>query len=563
MKGGPAVGRVVRRSGGRGDGARVAWRAILIRIAPTALTALTASLPDRLSAQSRFWHPEERVLISDFSVVDAVAASPWVVFAATRHGLLLYDRRSRTWQLPVTTLDGYPTARVRTALADPAGNAVWLGTTDGWARYDADLRRWDVGSAPGGVSALMLDAGDLASGVFLRDITGWHFLPRGALLPIAGTPLPPPGRRVEPLDARTALATAPMAQALRALILTDPRLRSYQFTSAARTADDNDLFFGTNGLGLVRIDGTVGQWEPLTFTLLGVRADALALGPDGVWVAGGVSPRIGSGGRSGVTWLPSDLSSTTPVEPAPGADFGTATVRRLLALGGALWIATNAGVYRLDPASGRTRRFTLEDGLPSEDVGALARAPDGVWIGTARGLAVIAADRVLRVGAFAQPVTSLLAVGDTLWVGSLAGLGALLPGGAEPVIPPDVQAEPALRAPVVALARSGDTLVAVLEDQVAWRDPASAHWTVERPRATLGTLRAASGDAGGGGVWLAGAIGVAWWDIAHGTYRRLDIPGDLPGPVRDVAAAVPWVWVATDSGAVRLSREAVTGTRPR
>jgi hypothetical protein len=516
----------------------------------------------RLSAQSRFWRPEERVVVADFSVVDAVAASSWVVYAATRHGLLLYDRRARTWRLPVTTLDGYPTAHVRAALADPAGNAVWLATDDGWARYDADLRRWDRGSLPGGASALMLDGGDVASGVFLRDLSGWQFLPRGALLPISGTPLPPPGRRVEPLDANSALATAPMAQALRSLILSDPRLRSYQFTSAARTADDDDLFFGTNGLGLVRIDGAVGQWEPLTFTLLGARADALALGPDGVWVAGGVAPGIG-GGRSGVTWLPSDLSSTTPIEPAPGADFGSAAVRRLLADRGALWVATNAGVYRMDPANGRTRRFTLEDGLPSEDAGALARAPDGVWIGTARGLAVIAADRVTRLGAFAQPVTSLLAVGDTLWVGSAAGLGALLPGGTDPVIPPDVQAEPALRAPVVALAQSGDTLVVVLEDQVAWRDPATAHWTVERPRAALGTLRAASSDAGGGGVWLAGTIGVAWWDIGHGTYRRLDVPGDLPGPVRDVAAAVPWVWVATDSGAVRLSREAVTGERRR
>jgi len=546
-------GRAVGRTGGRSDGARLLGRAILTGL------VLTARPPDRLTAQTRFWRPEDRVLISDFSVVDAVAASPWIVYAATRHGLLLYDRRARTWQLPVTTLDGYPTARVRSALADPAGNAVWLGTDDGWARYDADLHRWDQGTTPGGVSDVLLDAGDPASGVFLRDLTGWHFLPRGALLPISGTPLPPPGRRIQPLDPRTALATAPTAQALRALILTDPRLRSYQFTSAARTAEDNDLFFGTNGLGLVRIDGTVAQWEPLTFTLLGMRADALALGPDGVWVAGGVPP--GLGGRSGVTWLPSDLSSTTPIEPAVGAGFGTATVRRLLAVGGVLWIATDAGVYRMDPGSGRTRRFTLGDGLPSEDVGALARAPDGVWVGTAHGLAVIAGDRVVRVGTFSQAVTSLLVVGDTLWVGSTAGLGVLPPGGADPVIPSDVQAEPALRAPVVALARTGDTLVAVLEDQVAWRDPATAHWMVERPRATLGGLRAAAGDVPGGGVWLAGTIGVAWWDIAHRTYRSLTAPGDLPGPVRDVAAAAPWVWVATDSGAVRLSRDAVTGER--
>lgn len=510
-----------------------------------------------LSAQTRFWRPDDRVLISDFSVVDAVAASPWIVYAATRHGLLLYDRRARTWRLPVTTLDGYPGARVRTALADPAGNAVWLGTEDGWARYDADLRRWDQGPAPGGVSGLMLDAADVGGGVFLRGRDGWRFLPRGALLPILGTPLPPAARQVQPLDVNTALATAPMAQALRALILTDPRLRSYRFTSAARTADDDDLFFGTDGLGLVRIDGAVGQWEPLNFTLLEMRADALALGPDGVWAAGGLTR--GLGGRSGVTWVPSDLSSTTPVEPPAGADFGSATVRRLLALSGALWIATDAGVYRLDPASGRTRRFSLEDGLPSEDVAALARAPDGVWIGTARGIAVIVGDRVVRVGAFSQRVTSLLSTGDTLWVGCAAGLAVLEPGGAEPIVPPDVLDEPALRAPIVALARTGDTLVAVLEDQVAWRDRTTAHWTLERPRVTLGALRAAAGDVPGGGVWLAGTLGVGWWDIPHRAFRRLDVPGDLPGPVRDIAAATPWVWVATDSGVVRLSRAAVTG----
>src|SRR5437870_787062 len=94
-----------------------------------AMAVLLSAYPAiRLSAQSRSWRPEDRVLISDFSIVDAVAASPWIVFAATRHGLLLYDRRGRTWQPPVTSLDGYPAARVRVALADPIGNSVWLGT---------------------------------------------------------------------------------------------------------------------------------------------------------------------------------------------------------------------------------------------------------------------------------------------------------------------------------------------------------------------------------------------------------------------------------------------------
>src|SRR2546422_7207022 len=68
--------------------------------------SLPAYPPIRLSAQSRFWRPEDRALISDFSYVTAVAASPFTVFGATTHGLVVYDRQARTWRLPVTTLDG-------------------------------------------------------------------------------------------------------------------------------------------------------------------------------------------------------------------------------------------------------------------------------------------------------------------------------------------------------------------------------------------------------------------------------------------------------------------------
>src|SRR2546430_16888530 len=39
----------------------------------------------------------------------------------------------------VTSLEGYPAARVRVALADGVGDAVWLGTAEGWARYDAGV----------------------------------------------------------------------------------------------------------------------------------------------------------------------------------------------------------------------------------------------------------------------------------------------------------------------------------------------------------------------------------------------------------------------------------------
>jgi ligand-binding sensor domain-containing protein len=181
-----------------------------------------------------------------------------------------------------------------------------------------------------------------------------------------------------------------------------------------------------------------------------------------------------------------------------------------------------------------------------------------VWAGTARGLVFVGDDGTAsRVGAFAGPVLSLAAARDTLWVGTAAGLGALPPGGDRPVVPGAVGAAPALRDPVVALARAGATLVAATPDQLARRDPASGDWTVLRPGSDLGRLTALAGDEDG--VWVGGTLGLAYWDVARGTFHTLRVPLDLPAPVRDLVAAPPWLWVATDSGLVRFSRRAARG----
>jgi len=521
------------------------------------LLAAVAALSDSPTVrQSRFWRPEERVLVSDFSFVQALAASPWLVYAATRHGLAVYDRRARRWQLPVTTLDGYPATRVRTALADVVDNAVWLGTDDGWYRYDPDLRRWDHGFVAGGVGSFILDRNDQASGVYVQGglPIRWEFLPRGGLLPEPGRPLPPPSQRIQPLDPRLALMQTPMADAMRALILTDPRLRTFQFTAAARTPEQNDLYFGTNGAGVVRVDAATGGWENLRYGLLTSRADAVAPGPDGVWTVG--SARVGE--RRGLTWVTDDATETSPEEGALGPGFAYVAARRLLASGKYLWLATDGGLLKIDPGSGRSRRFDLGSGLPSEDVLSLAPAPDGIWVGTARGLAVITGDdRVVRIGGFDQAVPALVAVRDSLWVGSAAGLAVLAPGEPEPLVPAELAAQPALRAPITALGRVGDTLVVATVDQLAWRDPATRAWTLQRGRAGLGQVSALTGDAGG--VWLGGSAVLAFWELPRGTFRTLQIPGDLPAPVRDLAVSGRYLWVATDSGLVRLERRAALG----
>jgi len=513
------------------------------------LVAALLSIVPSFHLSGQRWRPEDRALISDFSYIEAVAVSPFTVFAATTHGLTIYDRQARTWRLPVTALDGYPAARVRVALADGVGDAVWLGTADGWARYDATVRTWEQGFVPGGVVNLMFDARDPAGGIFVQSAIGWGFLPRGALIPTQDRPLPPPGQRIEPLDPRAALDQAPMADAMRALILTDPRLRSFRFTAAARSPDRSELFLGSDGMGLVRIDPMTGEWSRLTFGLLATRAGAVATAPwggGGAWVAS--AGRVGE--RRGLTWVAADLSADTAIEGAGTLGFPCVEGRRLIASGRSLWLACERGVVRIEAAGSRIKLFELDNPL------ALAPAPDGVWVGTARGLFVVTTEeKVVPIGPLRQPVLSLVAVRESLWVGTSGdGLGLVVPGTTEVIAPPDVVDQPALRAPIVALALVRDTLVVITPDQFAWRDPATRRWTLQRARAELGRVTALAGDAGG--VWIGGTNGLAFWDLPHTTFRTLAVPLDLPSAVRDVAVDRSYVWVATDSGLVRLARDA-------
>ena len=455
------------------------------------------------------WRPEERVMLSDFSYVDAVAASPWTVFAATRHGLLIHDRVARAWKPPVTTLDGYPTSRVRSAVADQAGNAVWLniGGIDGYVRYDVDARMWTRGISP------------------------------------------PPDLQSQVLTVEAALARAPAADALRALILTDPRLRSYQFTSAASTPDRSELYLGTNGMGLVRVDPQTGEWEALPYGLLAPGVGAIAATSDGVWTATSVR----TGERRGLTWVASDLSTTRSSEGGGAArGFTFFQAWRMISVRGALWVATEEGVWRIDPATFRARRF---DVYP---VMSLAPAPDGVWAGSTKGLFVITDDgRVVPVGAPDLVAFRVLAMGDTLWVSTLNGLRRLLPGSNAVTELDDLANVPSLRVPIYALGRARDTLVLATQRELAWRAMRadSVIWSRTSLPPALGLPLVLVPDPDGG-VWLGGTQGLAHVDFANPHIRVLSVPLDVPAGARDLLTDERYLWVATDSGVVRFDRRA-------
>lgn len=442
------------------------------------------------------------MLISDFSDVEAVAATPWLVFAATTHGLVIYDRTARRFRSPVTVLDGYPAGRVRRAIADPAGNAVWLdlGTALGYVRYDVDGRIWTAGSLPSG----QID---------------------------------------QPLTVEAALVSAPIADALRAAMLTDARLRTHQVTAAAATPERPEIFFGTNGMGLVRVDKQTGAWDVLTYGLIAPGVGAVASGPNGVWAA--TSARAVAQ-RRGLTWVASDLSATRGAEGGRAAlGFSFIYSRRLVAAGKYLWLATEQGVLRIDSSTFAARLWDLPD------VTSLASSRNGMWVGTTRGLSLITADeRTLDFGPSGLSVTSLLAVGDTLWVGTNAGLGQVLAGANAVTTPGELADRSSLRVTVYALGRLQDTIVMATPRELLWRDPTTQLWTAVPLPLTLGTPTAIADYDGA--LWIGGTRGLAQADIASGSTHVYAVPFDVPAAVRDLASDRDFLWAATDSGLVRI-----------
>jgi ligand-binding sensor domain-containing protein len=509
--------------------------------------ALFCAITAPIAAQARFWREDERVVLSDFSVVEAVAATEARVYVATRNGLASYDRHSRQWAPPVTPLDGYPREQVTVALADPSEDAVWLGTASGVVRYRPMLRTFDAFLVPGGVRDLAFDRDNPAGGIFLRTGSGWELLPPGAFAPAPAAP-PPAGRRIQPLDAGGLEARIPYIRTMGPQILLDARLRQFRFTSAALVPGTEEYFLGTNGMGLVRLDALVAQFEPLPLGLLDVGVASLAAVPGGVWAGTDEGSR-----RPGLTFVADDLQRYQHEEGPRGTGFGASVVRSLALSDGAVWAATDAGLVRVEPGAD-VQRFQTVDGLPDNEVFALAAGPRAIWAGTARGVAFVRLDSLVvrRLDGPPVMVLSLLASGDSAWAGLVEGLALVVPDG-DVLRAPGYDTLPELRGAIVGLAQRGDTLVAATPERLLWRLPEGV-WHVGRPLSEVAPIYTVAADDGG--LWVGGRNGFLRVRLpAHAVLYRA--PGDVPAAVRAVAPAGRYVWIATEAGLVRFTRSVI------
>jgi len=503
-----------------------------------------------MAAQGRDWPPGDRALLGDFTRIIAVATSVDRVFAVTPSALLVYVPGQRRWEGPYLPREEDAFRDVHLALVDPLDGGLWLVTRSGWFRFDPAIRLWEGGTVPGLVADAALDQDNPAGGLFLRIGGGWYSAGRGGV----ALPAVAPRRPLRPATVEDAIRSNPAIQASSASLNITSRVRDLRFLSAARASAfaGQGWYLGTSGAGLVYFADTAGLPELLTFGLPSERVSAVYAGLGGVWAATDRSAVA----DPALTFIQQQFGEFHWYQGPRATGLPFVAARRMVGMGSALWLATDNGVVRYLPREDEATRFAGGGSLPDSRVYDIAQRQGQLVVATAHGIASYrdSTGFVRLASGFVDQALAVALSGDTVWVGTTIGLFAALPGEEDLLQPTALGEALSTRVPVVDITWRGDTLVALNEDRLLWRDPTSGRFT-QGPRLgdALGRLHTVVN--GRTGLYLAGERGVGFARLNTPIVRPLTTPGDLPGRVTDIAVDEDYLWVATVRGLVRFSLE--------
>ncbi len=503
------------------------------------------------SAQGgRDWSPDERAVIGDYGRVSAVAATFDRVYVASTTGVVLWRPLERRWDGPYDPPDATVLGGVFLAVADPLDQSLWLARPDGVVHFQPELRLWQVVPLFDRLRGLALDRDDPGSGVYVLGSAGWSRIPPGGL---SAVPAAPPRRPLAAATVDDAIRANRTLEANAAQILLDERGRVVRYTSAAPAADGIGWYVGTSGVGLLYLRPGDALPQRLRFGTAGTRIAALFAAPGGVWAA---SERTAFDDAA-LSYVAADLGEFRVLRGPPTQGLGGLEVRRLAGQQRDLWLASDAGLTRIEVESGRVERFDMGRGLPDNRATWVLPRRGSVYVATPHGIARVTDSlTVERLGrGYTDPVLALEVGGDSVWLGTPSGLLLVPPGAEAAGRTPGLAASAAFQAPVLSLAWLADTLVALTPDQLLWRAPGGDAWTLgPNLSATLGRLR--TFVASGPGFFVAGDRGLGFAGLRTPVQRPW-LGADLPGPVRDLAVEGDYLWVATERGLVRWRRDVV------
>ena len=503
------------------------------------------------------WRPEDRVLVTDFGFVTALARSSDRLFAATSGGMLVNRDVFRRWELPLTREDGWPDVEVTAMTFDRLNRMLWLAVLDGrLLALDPDTYRWMDEIRLGRQVDMIVPVESGSGGLLLRTAGGWMQLDTftGEVRAASAAEANEAIERNPALRARRELIASPGFQSVQAFVGTGPDGRAWPITDVMPTDDPARFWIASGGGGLSLLDSFSMDWRPVGVGLLGLGASALAIDGTDIWIAAG-EPILG---RYGVTRVSDDLDEWEVVGAWSMSGVPDMGIRALLMYEGVLWAAGERGLQRRDPAGIWSRvaagAYDRGDMLLALAFGEpVTEAGPTLWIGGERGL-----DRFPSQGTGPERVMSgavvsgILPVSGGVWAATSRGLvfvdsaGTVAPAADVPAIPAG------------AVVGDGEFAWAGIDRHVWHRDPESGWRRLDELGGLSSTVTALA--VADGMLWVGSAEELVAWEIEGGPVRRYTFAaGDLPLGLygeRGIAAIAPVspkrVWIATPAGALRL-----------
>jgi len=535
-----------------GGGSRRTSRIVL------ALVLLTAS---GLSAQTGGWRPDERVLITDFGIVTALARSPGTVFGASTGGLIILDESFQRVELPITAEDGYPPVAPSAMVFDHRDRSLWLAAGGELLQFDPFSRRFRERISVRQVVTDLVPAESSGSDLFVRMRGEWWRLDTFS-------------RDLRRADPGAVLASINSRADLRGR---QEALRDPFFLESAQQAARTSYSGPVRVLDLIPSRDAYGWWlgtagESLVrYDEIGRTASRSALGPAGIGMASIVAT------ETSIWFAPAEpldrryavAASTTDLQQwrAWRADSSRAVpdlVNDMIGSPGGIWAGGESGLYWMGDGRAEWREERAVD-LSYQPVlslaAATAPAAEAVWVGSARGLLrVRAAGGGIDIAVMPSvAVGAVVEADDHVFVGTLHGLYSMIVPDSigQSVQPRRVQGPAALQSPVGALAASGDTVYAGLDREVWWRaggEPWARLESIGKARAAVSALAIRDGV-----LWVGSAAELTVVEVSGGVVGRYSFGPDLPpGPrgetaIGDIAVvSATEAWVATPAGAIRL-----------
>ena len=521
---------------------------------------------------------EDRVVVGGYGEVVAMAASQRMIFAASPSGLATYDRVAQRWLPPLTEADGYPSGRITALAGDPELEGVWIAALGEVLFYRPAIDQLIRTIVAGRTERILFDRDDPGVGAYIGAGDQWTRVSSGGFaFAVTLNDLPPQGRRVESPTFESLSEEMPALRSFSDLLTRDEALRSWRPTSAAQVTGMSEIWLGTRGGGIYLADPLFNRARHIPFGLFEPGASALALASDGVW-AGSLGDEVR--GTGGVTFAGTDLQDWRWLRGPPDGSLAGMPTYDVLVRDGIIWVATDRGVARRDTRErdgGRSSEWSWVSGRGMRRAYSLAVLDGTVWAGTDGGLlavgttapdGAVALSTEAAIGAVrpagAGQVRTLIATGDSLWIGSASGLSIMrLTGGVPMVTRAAISGAPGwIQQPIVAIARS-DSMVVVAADArvgiIDLRTRAFGMLPGNPDLSRLGHLTAVAAD--GRTIWIGGERGVFVIDRTSGLLRSANVPGIMPETVFDIALHPEFAWLATRSGLVRLRRDPDGGVR--